>query len=140
MVWLRVEAEIMASLRYTHAVVCRIPLSLRTRGEIELEEAKKQHETYVRLLREIGLDVIELPPDEKLPECVFVEDTAVICNGIALITRPGAPQRAKEVTTFGLSFFIQVNLLFTIWVNINELKLPPCFSQDVSSSTFLIRL
>ncbi|KAJ8919906.1 hypothetical protein NQ315_006435 [Exocentrus adspersus] len=52
----------MAAFRYTHAVVCRIPLSLRTRGEIELEEAKRQHESYVRLLRELGLDVIELPP------------------------------------------------------------------------------
>ncbi|PSN30654.1 hypothetical protein C0J52_22249 [Blattella germanica] len=89
----------MASLKYTHAVVCRIPLSFRTRGEIELEEAKRQHEAYVRLLRELGLDVIELPPDESLPECVFVEDTAVVCNGIALITRPGAPTRIKEVET-----------------------------------------
>lgn len=88
----------MAAFRYTHAVVCRIPQSLRTKGELDLEEAKRQHETYVRLLREIGLDVIELPPDELLPECVFVEDTAVVCNGIALITRPGAPERAKEVT------------------------------------------
>ena len=88
----------MASLKYTHAVVCRIPLSFRTRGEIELEEAKRQHEAYVRLLRELGLDVIELPPDESLPECVFVEDTAVVCNGIALITRPGAPTRIKEVS------------------------------------------
>lgn len=87
----------MAAFRYTHAVVCRIPLSLRTRGEIELEEAKKQHENYVRLLRELGLDVIELPPDEALPECVFVEDTAVVCNGTALITRPGAAHRVKEV-------------------------------------------
>ncbi|EEZ99520.1 N(G),N(G)-dimethylarginine dimethylaminohydrolase 1 isoform X2 [Tribolium castaneum] len=89
----------MAAFRYTHAVVCRIPLSLRSRGEIELDEAKKQHETYVRLLRELGLDVIELPPDEALPECVFVEDTAVVCNGTALITRPGAPHRTKEVET-----------------------------------------
>ncbi|GLH09864.1 hypothetical protein R5R35_013971 [Gryllus longicercus] len=89
----------MASLKFTHAVVCRIPLSFRTRGEIELEEAKRQHEAYVRLLRELGLDVIELPPDESLPECVFVEDTAVVCNGIALITRPGAPTRVKEVET-----------------------------------------
>jgi len=88
----------MASWKYTHAVVCRIPLSFRTRGEIELEEAKRQHEAYVRLLRELGLDVIELPPDESLPECVFVEDTAVVCNGIALITRPGAPTRTKEVS------------------------------------------
>ena len=87
-----------SAFRYTHAVVCRIPVSLRTRGEIELEEAKKQHEAYVKLLRELGLDVLELPPDEALPECAFVEDTAVVCNGAALITRPGAAHRLKEVT------------------------------------------
>lgn len=43
------------------------------------------------------MDVIELPPDENLPECVFVEDTAVVCNGVALITRPGAQNRQQEV-------------------------------------------
>ncbi|XP_063237879.1 N(G),N(G)-dimethylarginine dimethylaminohydrolase 1 isoform X3 [Bacillus rossius redtenbacheri] len=89
----------MASLKFTHAVVCRIPLSFRTRAEIELEEARRQHEAFVRLLRELGLDVIELPPDESLPECVFVEDTAVVCNGLALIAKPGAATRAKEVET-----------------------------------------
>ncbi|XP_055613429.1 N(G),N(G)-dimethylarginine dimethylaminohydrolase 1 isoform X1 [Uranotaenia lowii] len=88
----------MASpFRYTHAITCRIPLSLRTRGEIDLEEAKLQHEAYVRLLRDIGLDVLELPPDENLPECPYVEDCAVVCNGIALICRPGDPNRLKEV-------------------------------------------
>ncbi|GAB0093458.1 N(G),N(G)-dimethylarginine dimethylaminohydrolase 1 [Sergentomyia squamirostris] len=87
----------MASSRFTHAIVCRIPLSLRTRGEIDLEEAKRQHELYVNLLREQGLDVIELPADENLPECAFVEDTAIVCNGIALITRPGDPKRVQEV-------------------------------------------
>lgn len=59
----------------------------------------RNHYRYIRysLLRDLGLDVIELPPDENIPECAYVEDTAVICNGIALITRPGAPHRMKEV-------------------------------------------
>ncbi|XP_055524125.1 N(G),N(G)-dimethylarginine dimethylaminohydrolase 1 isoform X2 [Wyeomyia smithii] len=86
-----------SSFRYTHAITCRIPLSLRTRGEIDLEEAKLQHEAYVRLLRDLGLDVLELPPDENLPECPYVEDCAVVCNGIALICRPGDANRLKEV-------------------------------------------
>jgi dimethylargininase len=47
--------------------------------------------------RKLGLDVIELQSDESLPEGVFVEDTAVICDGIALICRPGLPGRLKEV-------------------------------------------
>lgn len=50
------------------------------------------------MLRDLGLDVLELPPDENFPECVFVEDTAVVCNGIALICRPGDPNRQKEVS------------------------------------------
>lgn len=98
----------MAAFRYTHAVVCRIPLSLQTKARVDVEEAKKQHESYVRLLRELGLDVIELPPDEALPECVFVEDTAVVCNGTALITRPGAPHRVKEVK--------EINSLLRVWL------------------------
>lgn len=87
----------MASTKFTHAIVCRIPNSFKSK-DIHLEKAKLQHENYVRLLRNIGLDVIELPPDESLPECVFVEDTAIVCNGIALITRPGNPARLKEVS------------------------------------------
>lgn len=74
----------------------RIPLSLRTRG-IEIDVAKKEHEAYVNLLRELELDVIEMPQDEELPESVFVEDAAVVCNQIALITKPGNPTRRKEV-------------------------------------------
>lgn len=62
-----------------------------------LEKYSILNNSFYSLLRDIGLDVIELPPDENLPECAFIEDTAVVCNGIALITRPGAPNRAKEV-------------------------------------------
>jgi len=49
------------------------------------------------LFRKLGLDVIELQADESLPEGVFVEDTAVICDGIALICKPGSRGRLKEV-------------------------------------------
>ena len=41
--------------------------------------------------------MIELPADESLPEGVFVEDTAVACDGVALICRPGLPGRLREV-------------------------------------------
>jgi dimethylargininase len=46
--------------------------------------------------------VTELPADERLPDCVFVEDTAVVvgrpgeAGALALITRPGAPSRRGE--------------------------------------------
>lgn len=91
-----------SNFRYTHAVVCRVPNTFKTssdNGINRLEEAKKQHETYVRILRELGLDVIELPPDDAQPQCVFVEDTAVVCNGTALITKPGKAERLQEIET-----------------------------------------
>ncbi|XP_033207972.1 N(G),N(G)-dimethylarginine dimethylaminohydrolase 1 [Belonocnema kinseyi] len=83
--------------RYTHAVLCRIPLSLGTKGEVNVDEARLQHSALAELLREFGIDVVEMPPDEVSPLCVFVEDIAVVCNGIALIARPDEPSRIKEI-------------------------------------------
>lgn len=103
----------MSAFRYTHAVVCRIPHSLQSKyKDINIDEAIRQHEIYVRLLRELGLDVIELPPDPALPECVFVEDTAVVCNGTALITWPSAPDRYKEVLQIHIKSFVDVFMVF----------------------------
>lgn len=87
----------MSALKYTHAVVCRIPKTYGNDVQSDYPRAKFQHECFVRALRDTGIDVVELPPDEALPLCGFVEDTAVICNGIALITRPGQQSRIKEV-------------------------------------------
>lgn len=88
----------MPTTRYTHAVVCRLPQSLKGRQPtLDYDRAKRQHENYVRALRDIGLDVIEMPADERTPWCAFVDDTAFVCNGTAMITKPAEPDRAKEV-------------------------------------------
>ncbi|XP_050538565.1 N(G),N(G)-dimethylarginine dimethylaminohydrolase 1 [Daktulosphaira vitifoliae] len=90
----------MPSTRYTHAVVCRVPHSLKEhQPTLDYDRAKRQHENYVRTLRDIGLDVIEMPPDETTPWCAFVDDTAFVCNGTAILTKPVEPERAKEVET-----------------------------------------
>lgn len=79
-------------------------------------KARKQHETYVAALREIGLDVIELPADENHPDCVFVEDVAVVCNGIALLTRPGHPARKNEVCVEGFCLLCYSGELYQYYV------------------------
>lgn len=92
--------------RATHAVVRALPESLcqhalrRTKGdEVDFARAERQHQLYVGVLgSKLGLQVVQLPADESLPDCVFVEDVAVVCEETALITRPGAPSRRKEVT------------------------------------------
>ncbi|KAF0307882.1 N(G),N(G)-dimethylarginine dimethylaminohydrolase 1 [Amphibalanus amphitrite] len=87
--------------RYTHAIVCRVPNAFKEAvglsAPVSLDEARRQHEAYVRSLRQLDVDVIELPADEKHPDCVFVEDCAVVCNGIALLCRPGHASRRGEV-------------------------------------------
>ena len=124
------SARVMSSSsfgRYSHAIVSRIPnsfaKSLGASDGINLEEAKREHEDYCKALRSLGLDVIELPADEAFPDSPFVEDTAVVINGmcfeyklcvicltrphiegVALICRPGHPSRVKEVFTTPLLF------------------------------------
>uniref|UniRef100_A0A8C1ZFX5 Dimethylarginine dimethylaminohydrolase 1 n=1 Tax=Cyprinus carpio TaxID=7962 RepID=A0A8C1ZFX5_CYPCA len=89
---------------FTHAVVRALPQSLAKEAlrtgslEVDLLKAQEEHDKYVSVLKHrLGLEVVELPADEALPDCVFVEDAAVVCGDTALITRPGAESRRKEV-------------------------------------------
>jgi dimethylargininase len=63
---------------------------------IDVARARAQHAGYVAALRALGVELVELPADPALPDCCFVEDTAVIAEGVALITRPGAASRRGE--------------------------------------------
>ncbi|KAM4629711.1 N(G),N(G)-dimethylarginine dimethylaminohydrolase 1 isoform 2-T3 [Polymixia lowei] len=97
-------AGLMAGFgHFTHAIVRGVPKSLakealRTcNSDVDPAKAQGEHEVYVEVLRKkLGLEVVELPADESLPDCVFVEDAAVVCGDTALITRPGAESRRKE--------------------------------------------
>ena len=66
-------------------------------GAPDLPLALAQHEAYVRALEECGLAVTCLPADDRFPDSTFVEDTAVLARGLAVLCRPGAPSRAGEV-------------------------------------------
>lgn len=63
---------------------------------IDVALARAQHRAYRAALEAMGLEVTVLPADEALPDCCFIEDTAVVAGGAALITRPGAPSRRNE--------------------------------------------
>jgi dimethylargininase len=63
---------------------------------IDVEAARREHATYVRALGELGFQVNELPPDDAHPDCCFVEDVALVHEGMALLCRVGAPSRRGE--------------------------------------------
>ncbi|XP_019954079.2 N(G),N(G)-dimethylarginine dimethylaminohydrolase 1 isoform X1 [Paralichthys olivaceus] len=97
-------AGLMAGFgHYTHAIVRGIPASLAgealrsSQSEVDIAGARREHDAYVEVLRtRLQLEVVELPADESLPDCVFVEDAAVVCGDTALVTRPGAESRRRE--------------------------------------------
>ena len=66
-------------------------------GIPEYARVLEQHQRYREALRECGLALTELEPDDRHPDSTFVEDTAVITPKGAILTRPGAASRAGEV-------------------------------------------
>ncbi len=85
---------------------CRFVLSLRhfqtANTGIDLSKARREQETLCDALREAGVDVIELAPEDSAPaSSIFAEDVAIVCNGTALITRPSHAARKKEVRQWG---------------------------------------
>jgi dimethylargininase len=63
----------------------------------DYERALAQHDAYCQTLKQCGLNVIRLEPDPLYPDSTFVEDTAVLKDKCAVLTRPGAPSRSGEV-------------------------------------------
>ena len=66
-------------------------------GKPDYNLAVKQHQKYIDVLKELGLEVIILEADENYPDSVFVEDTALLTSQFAVITNPGAASRKGEV-------------------------------------------
>jgi dimethylargininase len=55
-----------------------------------------QHTTYIKTLKKVGLQVIELDPLPEYPDAYFVEDVAVVTPDVAVISNPGAAARNGE--------------------------------------------
>jgi len=62
----------------------------------DYKKALAQHAAYAEALRSCGLEVTILAADENYPDSVFIEDTAVLAEKVAVIARPGAPSRRGE--------------------------------------------
>jgi dimethylargininase len=63
----------------------------------DVELARIQHARYRGHLEAADYDIEVLDADEDHPDCLFIEDPAVVMGPVALITRPGAPSRRGEV-------------------------------------------
>ena len=84
---------------FRHALVRSVSSSMgrglttQNLGLPDVSTARREHSEYVRVLRSLGVDVTVLASADDLPDSHFVEDTAVIHRGTAILTRPGAAER-----------------------------------------------
>ena len=77
----------------------RCELTHLERVPIDVERAERQHADYEALLEGFGCEIVRLPVEPDLPDSVFVEDTVVVVDELAVITRPGAASRRGETAS-----------------------------------------
>ncbi len=89
----------IALTRSVPASIANCELTHLQREPINVERARQQHRAYEETLALLGYTIVHLPDTPQLPDSVFVEDTAVVTDEIAIITRPGAESRRPETDT-----------------------------------------
>ena len=87
----------IALTRAVPASMSACELTHLSRVPIDVAAARAQHAAYERALASLGCDVRHLPPAPDHPDSVFVEDTAVVLDEIAIVARPGAASRRGEL-------------------------------------------
>ncbi len=68
-----------------------------SRTAVDVARARAQHAAYAGALAACGWVIAQAPAAEDCPDSVFIEDTAVVCEDLAVLARPGAPARRAEV-------------------------------------------
>jgi dimethylargininase len=85
-----------ALTRQVSSTFASCELTFFDRQPIDVAKAIEQHRAYEACLAEFGAKVISLPADPRFPDGVFVEDSAIVLDEVAVIVRPGAESRRGE--------------------------------------------
>jgi dimethylargininase len=76
----------LADGQLTH--IARVP--------VDVDLAERQWGEYCLVLDNWGFETVRVPGADDLPDSVFVEDTVVVFDGLAVVTSPGAETRRGE--------------------------------------------
>ncbi len=93
---------VRAILRSIPASFANALAAVRPEPPIDPVLARKQHAAYQAALEACGVRVEVIAADEACPDCCFVEDAAVVVDGVALVARSGAPSRRAEAPAVAL--------------------------------------
>jgi dimethylargininase len=72
-------------------------LTFLPRTGIDANRAAQQHRQYQAVLSSLGCDVVVMPAEPDLADSVFLEDTAIVLDELAVMCLPGAVSRRPEV-------------------------------------------
>lgn len=86
----------LAITRAVSSAIATCELTHLARSPIDVEVARAQHRDYEQALEHAGYVVERLDAGADMPDSVFVEDTAVVFDELAVLTRPGAESRRAE--------------------------------------------
>ena len=88
---------LIALTREVSSRIAECELTFIDRQPIDFDRAVQQHQQYEQLLRGMGVNVLQIPADDDCPDCCFLEDTALVLDELAIVTRPGSESRRQEV-------------------------------------------
>jgi len=74
-------------------------LTFRQRTPLDSKRLSEQHAAYEAGLALAGCEIVRIPATPRLPDSVFVEDTAIVLVDVGVIMRPGAISRRPEIDT-----------------------------------------
>lgn len=89
-------AELHALVRDPSPEMERCALTFIERVPINFDVAVRQHQSYIEQLRKLGLHVAVAPALASCPDCVFVEDAAIVFDELSILTRIGNETRRAE--------------------------------------------
>ena len=89
---------IIAITREVNSAIGSCELTFLRRGSIDTALALQQHQDYQSTLSSLGCEIVVVPTEPGLADSVFIEDTAMVLDEIAVLLRPGAASRRPEVT------------------------------------------
>jgi dimethylargininase len=87
----------IAITRGVGATINDCELTHVARTPIDAALAREQHAAYESALASLGCEIRRIPADDRYPDAVFVEDTAIVLDELAVMTRPGAESRRGEL-------------------------------------------
>jgi dimethylargininase len=86
-----------ALVREVSPTIVDCQLTHLPRQAIDFQRARQQHAAYTDLLAELGVRPVHLPPLPHCPDAVFVEDTCLVLDEVAVILPMGCIARRAEL-------------------------------------------